>query len=141
MSPSESINAPLFPHHISLAFGYEEGLATDGRALALIAKCERVSDFSVLMASAADMAQHQEYTSTICDLSSSWEQCTNAILQGQQGHLLPGVSSDILIARLQLMLSRSYRCLAIECRTARRARRCWLILTAKSARSTSTSTP
>ncbi len=55
------------------------------------------------------MAQHQEYTSTISDLRASWEQCTNAIWQG---HLLPGVSSDILIARLQLMLSRRYRCLA-----------------------------
>jgi hypothetical protein len=46
-----------------------------------------------------------EYTSTTRDL------CTNAI---PQGHLLPGVSSDILIARLQLMLSRRYRCLAKE---------------------------
>jgi hypothetical protein len=89
MSRSKSINAPLFLHRISLAFGYEEGLAADGRALALIAKCERLSDFSVLTASAADMAQHQEYTSTIRDLRMSWELCTNAI---RQGHLLPGVS-------------------------------------------------
>jgi hypothetical protein len=111
MSRSESVTAPLFPHRISLAFGYEEGLAADGRALALIAKCERLSDFSVLTASAADMAQHQEYTSTTRDLRTSWDLCTNAI---RQGHLLPGVSSDILIARLQLMLSRRYRCLAKE---------------------------
>jgi hypothetical protein len=41
----------------------------------------------------------------------SWDLCTNAI---RQGHLLPGVSLDILIARLQLMLSRRYRCLAKE---------------------------
>ncbi len=39
MSRSESVNAPLFPHRISLAFCCEEGLAADGRALALIAKC------------------------------------------------------------------------------------------------------
>jgi hypothetical protein len=89
----------------------KEGLAADGRALALVAKCERISDFSVL-ASAAAIAQHQEHTSTICDLSgASWEQCTNAT---QQGHLLPGVSLDILIALLQLMLSLCYRCLAKE---------------------------
>ncbi len=97
MSHSESVNAPLFPHRISLAFGYEEGLAANGRSLTLIAKCERLSDFSVLTASAADMAQHQEYTSTIRDLRMSWVLCANAI---RQGHLLPGVSSDILIARL-----------------------------------------
>ena len=39
MSRAESFTAPLFPHRVSLAFGYEEGLPADGRALAMITKC------------------------------------------------------------------------------------------------------
>ena len=83
--------------------------AADGRALALIAKCERISDFGAVTASATEMALHQEYSSTIKDLRSSWDRCTDAIWHDV---LMQGVSSDILIARIKLMLSRRCRCLA-----------------------------
>ena len=42
-------------------------------------------------------------------LRSSWERCTDAI---RHDVLIPGVSSTILIARVKLVLARSYRCLA-----------------------------
>ena len=88
MSRTESISPLLFPHRVSLAFGYDEGLPADGRALALIAKCERSSDFGAISASASKKALHQEYLTTIKDLSSSWERCTDAI---RHGTLIPGV--------------------------------------------------
>ena len=81
----------------------------DSSALALITRCERASDFSAVTASATDQAQHQDYTGTIRYLRNSWDQCTSAI---RNDVLLPGISSDILIARVKLMLSRRYRCLA-----------------------------
>ena len=109
MSRVESISAPLFPHRMSLAFGHDEGLAADGRALALIAKCERSSDFGAVSATAAETALHQEYKTAVKDLQGSWDRCTAAI---RHDALIPGVSSDILIARIKLMLARRYRCLA-----------------------------
>jgi hypothetical protein len=111
MSRVESISAPLFPHRMTIAFGHDEGLAADGRALALIAKCERSSDFGAISATAAETALHQEYKTAIKDLQSSWDRCTAAI---RHDALIPGVSSDTLIARIKLMLARRYRCLAKE---------------------------
>ena len=112
-SRTESIATPLFPHRLLLAFSYEEGLSADGRAIALIAECERASNFSAVTASATDQAQHQDYTGTIRYLRNSWDQCTSAI---RNDVLLPGISSDILIARVKLMLSRRYRCLHLGVR-------------------------
>ena len=54
---------------------------------------------------------HQEYKTAIKDLQSSWDRCTAAI---RHDALIPGVSSDTLIARIKLMLARRYRCLAKE---------------------------
>ena len=78
-SRTESIDKQIFPHCVSMTFGYADGLAADGRALATIIKCERISDFNVVSVSSEDMAQRAEYNTAIADLRTSWEECTNAI--------------------------------------------------------------
>jgi hypothetical protein len=108
-SRTESIDKPLFPHRVSLAFGYADGLAADGRALATIIKCERMSDFDVVSGSSEARTQRSEFIQTIADLRSSWEECCVAI---RSDTLIPGISTDIVVSRIHLMLARRYRCLA-----------------------------
>ena len=110
-SRTESIDKPLFPHRVSLAFGYADGLAADGRALATIIKCERISDFDVVSVSAEVMSQRSEFNQTITDLRNSWEECCHAI---RSDALIPAISSDVVVSRIHLMLARRYHCLAKE---------------------------
>jgi hypothetical protein len=108
-SRTESIDKPLFPHRVSLAFGYADGLAADGRALANIIKCERMSDFDVVAGSSEARTQRSEFLQTIADLRSSWEECCAAI---RSDSLIPGISTDVVVSRIHLMLARRYHCLA-----------------------------
>ena len=117
---TESIDKPLFQHRVSLAFGYADGLAADGRALATIIKCERMSDVDVVSASSEVMAQRSEFIQTIADLRSCWEECCNAI---RSDALIPAISSDVVVSRIHLMLARRYRCLAKDIAPAPRGRR------------------
>jgi hypothetical protein len=71
-SRAENAEKPFFPHRLSLALGYDEGLAVDGRAIALIVKCERLTDFKVLSTFPNDMYQRSEFVTAINDLRASW---------------------------------------------------------------------
>jgi hypothetical protein len=55
------------------------------------------------------MYQRAKFVTALNDLRAAWDTCTHAV---RDDALIPGISSDTVVSRILLMLSRRYRCLA-----------------------------
>jgi hypothetical protein len=97
---------PGFVHRLSLAYTSDTRLSTDGRVLAALLGCERLSDYAGQSAVAlGGTSARAEFRAVYKETEEAWSLCSSGIRAGQT---LSSVAAGAFAAQINLLMERRY---------------------------------